>query len=146
MKRGQKHLVAAMRCAEDCTSIPGSGLYDAAISLEIAVIDGDEERLRDQLGVVIRKAMIVSGIRRVSVVQSLAQEAAIRNEHKGDWRKCLVATLIEKLYEEVDELYMAVKSGDRDHIRYELGDVIWTATMVVDKMLYLDLPQQQRAS
>lgn len=34
--------------------------------------------------------------------------------------------VIDKMHEEIDELRSAVESGDRDHIREEVGDVIFT--------------------
>ena len=137
MRRGDKQIAAAMQCAEEAETILGVSTYDAAVALECAVIDGDEWRIRQQLGTVIRKAMSAAGVRRAGLAQRLAQDAATRNAHKGDWHQYPLRNLIDKLYEEIEELYKGLQSKDRDNIRMELGDVIWTATMVADHILKL---------
>jgi NTP pyrophosphatase (non-canonical NTP hydrolase) len=68
-----------------------------------------------------------------------AKKAAERNAHKGDWRRSPLKNLVIKLEEEVDEYYNALVSGDVRQIREELGDVIWTATMIADHGLMLEL-------
>lgn len=66
-----------------------------------------------------------------------AQKAATRNGYKGDWRRTPLKTLFDKLYEELDEYYEAVLSGDPQRIREELGDVLWVAIMIADHDLML---------
>jgi NTP pyrophosphatase (non-canonical NTP hydrolase) len=79
----------------------------------------------------------VRGQAQIQQAMSEAQKAATRNGHKGDWRRLPLKALFDKLYEELDEYYEAVLSGDPQRILEELGDVIWTAIMIADHDLML---------
>lgn len=61
-----------------------------------------------------------------------ALKAAQRNSHKRHWRTLTLKFLFEKLEEEVDELNQAVLDCNPQRILEELGDVLWTAIMIVD--------------
>lgn len=77
------------------------------------------------------------GRAQIQVAMPEAQKAAIRNGHKGDWRRAPLKALFDKLYEEFDEYYEAVLSGNTERVREEMGDVIWTAIMIADHDLML---------
>lgn len=78
-------------------------------------------------------------------IQSLAQAAIAqanlpKNVEKGDWRKETELALSNKLDEEVTELFNAIydyrvcpTEVNRQKIREEAGDVVWTTAMLADK-------------
>jgi len=60
-----------------------------------------------------------------------------------DWDN--VAPVIAKLREEIDELEAALRSGDRDHIRLEMGDVIFSSANV-SRFLKIDADEALQLS
>lgn len=68
------------------------------------------------------------------------QRAANRNGHKEHWRSPEVPLyrLVLKLGEEVLELISALVRGDSEHVRAELGDVLWVLIMIVDRKGHLE--------
>lgn len=84
------------------------------------------------------------GEHQIRAAAAEAQKAANRNDSKGDWRRVPLCNLFQKLYEEEDEFYEAVLSGDPEQVRAELGDVIWTATMIADHGLMLQLKEDSQ--
>ncbi len=59
-----------------------------------------------------------------------AQKAATRNAKKGDYHRIPLKVLFDLLEEETYEFYEAVLSGDKERICEELGDFLWTGTMI----------------
>lgn len=74
----------------------------------------------------------------IQVAMREAQKAAIRNADKGDWRRWSIKRLFEKADEESLEFEQAVLSGDMERIREELGDLLWSYTMIADHDLALE--------
>lgn len=60
-----------------------------------------------------------------------AQIAADRNAHKPDFRGVPLKVLFDKLHEEIDELYIAILSGNPQRILEEGGDVLWVVVMIM---------------
>lgn len=77
-------------------------------------------------------------------IQSLAQAAIVqanlpKNVEKGDWREETELALCNKLDEEVTELFNAIydyracpTEENRQKVRAEAGDVVWTTAMLAD--------------
>ena len=63
-----------------------------------------------------------------------AMEIALRrNDHKGGWRECRLTWLVERLYQEADELARAITSGaPHAEIEREAADVANFAMMIAD--------------
>lgn len=79
------------------------------------------------------------GERQIEAAMREAQKAATRNADKGCWRRWSIKRLFEKLDEEVLEYEFAVLDGNPERIREELGDCIWTLTMIADHDMALEL-------
>lgn len=64
--------------------------------------------------------------------------ALMRAEKVGKKAKCFdfsdAASVIEKLYEEIDELKQAIKNKDTDNINEEMGDLLLTVTSLARKV------------
>jgi len=60
-----------------------------------------------------------------------------------DWSE--IAPVIAKLREEIDELEAALRSGDRDHIKNEMGDVIFSSANV-SRFLKIDADEALQLS
>ena len=86
---------------------------------------------------------MLRGAAEIEAASSEARRAATRNAHKGDYHREPLCKLFDKLDEERDEFYEALLSGTRARIREELGDLVWTATMIADhggQLLPSELP------
>lgn len=79
------------------------------------------------------------GERQLQAAFYQALKAAARNSDKGDWRRWSRWRLLIKLFEEVIEFCFAVLWGDPQRKREELGDVVWSAVMIADHDMALEL-------
>jgi NTP pyrophosphatase (non-canonical NTP hydrolase) len=72
------------------------------------------------------------GKRQIDAAIRHAYTAAQRNGHKQHWRMEQLRHLFEKLHAEADELERAIVDESEERVLEEMGDVIWTAVMIVD--------------
>lgn len=64
---------------------------------------------------------------------ALAMEAKLKaNDHKGGWAGCDEHWLMDRLYEEADELCDAINKGDPEAVAPEAADVANFAMMIYD--------------
>ena len=73
------------------------------------------------------------GAAAIRIAMLEAQKAAIRNEHKGEWRNTSRIEREEKIFEEVNEYIDATWDDASEEERLsELGDAIWTLIQHAD--------------
>jgi MazG family protein len=95
------------------------------------------ERARRQEGTLSGIAGNLPALRHAVKVQERAGGAGF------DWDS--VEPVIAKLREEIDELEAALRSGDRDHIMHEMGDVIFSSANV-SRFLKIDADEALQLS
>lgn len=60
------------------------------------------------------------------------------NEHKGHWKDCETAYLVDKLLEELSEFHRAILKGDEKAMRSEGADIANITMMIIDNYKALE--------
>jgi hypothetical protein len=113
-------------------------LQSATLDYEQAMLKGDPKKIRANLAKLIYLCLKAGGFWRIDIARYEAQRAANRNASKGGWHRTPVCQLCACLDREIDEYTRAIVYESRQRQREELGDVVWSATMIADHSLYLD--------